>query len=330
MNNMNGFPLIRPRRLRMTPALRDLVAETSVKKEKLIQPHFVVEGLGQVQEIGTLPGISRQSKDELTRQIEADLKIGVRNHILFGLPDSKDEKASSLVGEDSLISQTLRELRKQFGSDVVLMTDLCLCAYTNHGHCGILSSDGEILNDETLDVLARGAVTHAEAGADIVAPSDMMDGRVLAIRNALDAANYKNTIIMSYSVKYASAFYGPFREAAHSAPSSGDRKSHQMDFRNVHEAIIEAQQDAAEGADILMVKPALPYLDVIKELKSRVDLPLAAYQVSGEYASLMFAAKAGAADLRAVAMESLTAITRAGAEIILSYFTRQLHAEKWI
>lgn len=327
---MDGFPLIRPRRLRMTPALRDLTAETAIKKEKLIQPHFVVEGIGQIQEISTLPGICRQSPDELVKQIERDLRIGVKNHILFGLPDTKDEHASSVAGEDSLIYQTLRELKKQFGGDIVLMTDLCLCAYTNHGHCGLLSPEGEILNDETLEVLARAAVSHAEGGADIVAPSDMMDGRVLAIRNALDAANHKNTAIMSYAVKYASAFYGPFREAAHSAPASGDRKSHQMDIRNAREAILEAGQDVAEGADIIMVKPALPYLDIIVELKRRITQPLAGYQVSGEYASLAFAARAGAADLRAVALESLTAITRAGAEIILSYFTRQLHAEKWI
>ncbi len=327
---MSGFPIVRPRRLRMTPALRDLVAETSIKKEKLIQPHFVVEGTKQMQEISTLPGILRHSVDELVKQVEKDLKIGVRNHILFGLPEAKDDRASGASGKKSLIFRALGTLKKQFGDAVVLIPDLCLCAYTSHGHCGLLSPGGEILNDETNAVLARAAVSYAEAGADMIAPSDMMDGRVLAIRNALDAAGKKNTPIMSYSVKYASAFYGPFREAAHSAPASGDRKSHQMDIRNAREAVLEAYQDAAEGADILMVKPAMPYLDVIAELKKRMVLPLAAYQVSGEYAALAFAARAGAADLRAVALESLTAITRAGAEIILSYFTRQLHAEKWM
>ncbi len=327
---MNAYPLIRPRRLRMTPALRALVAESSIKKEKLIQPHFVVEGSGQTQEIATLPGICRQSTDTLVRQVEKDLALGIRNHLLFGLPESKDDHASGVCGEHSLIFRTLRELKKHFGEDVLLATDLCLCAYTDHGHCGLLSSGGEILNDETNEVLARAAVSYAEAGADLIAPSDMMDGRVLAIRNALDAAGLKNTPIMSYSVKYASAFYGPFRDAAHSAPASGDRKSHQMDIRNAREAVLEALQDAAEGADILMVKPALPYLDVIAELKHRVTQPLAAYQVSGEYASLVFAARAGAADLPAAALEALTAISRAGAEIILSYFTRQLHAERWI
>ncbi len=327
---MNTFPIVRPRRLRMTPALRDLVAETSVKKEKLIQPHFVVDGSKQVQEISTLPGMVRHSIDELVKQIEQDLKLGVKNHIFFGLPDMKDEQASGVCGEKSLIACALRTVKKQFGGDVVLIPDVCLCAYTSHGHCGLLSADGEILNDATNEVLARAAVSYAEAGADMIAPSDMMDGRVLAIRNALDAAGKTNTPIMSYSVKYASAFYGPFREAAHSAPVSGDRKSHQMDIRNAREAVLEACQDAAEGADILMVKPAMPYLDIIAELKRRMQQPLAAYQVSGEYAALAFAARAGAADLRAVALESLTAITRAGAEIILSYFTRPLHAEKWM
>jgi porphobilinogen synthase len=327
---MSGFPLTRPRRLRMTPTLRDLVAETSIKKDKLIQPHFVVDGSGEEQEIATLPGIFRHSVDRLVRQVEADLKLGVRNHIFFGLPQSKDESASGVSGEQSLVCRALSTVKKEFGDEVILVPDLCLCAYTSHGHCGLLSADGEILNDETNAILASAAVSYAEAGADMIAPSDMMDGRVLAIRNALDAAGCKNTAIMSYSVKYASAFYGPFRDAAHSAPASGDRKSHQMDIRNAREAIIEACLDAAEGADIIMVKPALPYLDVIAELKHHVRQPLAAYQVSGEYASLVFAARAGAADLRAVAIESLTAITRAGAEIILSYFTRQLHAEKWI
>jgi porphobilinogen synthase len=327
---MNGFPLIRPRRLRMTPALRDLVAETGIKKEKLIQPHFVVEGSHQVQEITTMPGIVRHSVDELVRQVGKDLELGVRNHILFGLPETKDARASGVSGENSLIYKALSELKKRFGADLLVMPDLCLCAYTDHGHCGLLSPDGEILNDETNEILARAAVSYVEAGADLIAPSDMMDGRVLAIRTALDAAGRKNTPIMSYSVKYASAFYGPFREAAHSAPASGDRKSHQMDIRNAREALLEACQDAAEGADIIMVKPAMPYLDIIAELKRRITQPLAAFQVSGEYAAMAFAARAGAADLQAVAVESLTSITRAGAEIILSYFTRQVYAEKWI
>ncbi len=327
---MQEFPTIRPRRLRMTPILRELVAETAVKKQKLIQPHFVVEGEKQVQEIRTMPGIVRNSVDELVRQIGRDLELGIRSHILFGLPEAKDEQASGVCGENALICRALRELKKAFGKDVNVIPDLCLCEYTSNGHCGLVSPDGEILNDETNEILARAAVDYARAGADMIAPSDMMDGRVRAIREALDAAGLKNTPIMSYAVKYASAFYGPFREAAQSAPASGDRKSHQMDIRNGREAILEALQDAAEGADIIMVKPALPYLDVIAELKHRVAQPLAAYQVSGEYAAVAFAAKAGAADLRATALETLTAITRAGAEIILSYFTRQLHAEKWV
>ena len=327
---MQEFPTIRPRRLRMTPLLRELAAETAVKKQKLIQPHFVVEGTGQVQHIKTLPGIVRNSVDELVRQIGNDLELGVRNHILFGLPEAKDEHGSGVGGDDALICRALRAIKREFGADINVMPDLCLCAYTNSGHCGLVTEDGEILNDETNAILARAAVDYAAAGADMIAPSDMMDGRVRAIRQALDAAGMKNIPIMSYAVKYASAFYGPFREAAHSAPASGDRKSHQMDIRNGREAILEALQDAAEGADIIMVKPALPYLDVIAELRHRVTQPLAAYQVSGEYASIAFAAQAGAADLRATALESLTAITRAGAEIILSYFTRQLHAEKWI
>ncbi len=327
---MQDFPTIRPRRLRMTPIIRDLVAETAIKKQKLIQPHFVVEGTAQVQEIKTLPGIRRNSVDELVKQIGRDLELGIRNHILFGLPEAKDESASGVSGDNTLICRALSEVKKAFGRDVNLIPDLCLCAYTTSGHCGLVTPDGEILNDETIAILARAAVDYARAGADMIAPSDMMDGRVRAIRQALDAAGLTNTPIMSYAVKYASAFYGPFREAAHSAPSSGDRKSHQMDMRNAREAILEACQDAAEGADIIMVKPALPYLDIIAELKNRVHQPLAAYQVSGEYACIAFAAQAGAADLQAVALESLTAITRAGAEIILSYFTRQLHAENWI
>ena len=327
---MQEFPISRPRRLRSSQVVRDLVAETQIKKEKLIQPHFVVEGTGQVQKINTLPGIYRNSIDELKKTIGKDLDLGIRNHILFGLPEAKDEHASGVCGEKSLIFKTLRELKNEFGPDVNLITDLCLCAYTSHGHCGILTEDGTILNDETNDILAGAAVSYAEAGADMIAPSDMMDGRVLAIRNALDKAGLVNTPIMSYSVKYASAFYGPFREAADSAPASGDRKSHQMDIRNAREAILEAHQDAAEGADIIMVKPGMPYMDIIARLNQTMNLPLAAYQVSGEYASLMFAAKAGAADLQAVALESLTALTRAGAEIILSYFTRQLYSENWI
>lgn len=327
---MQEFPIARPRRLRSTKLIRDLVAETQIRKEKLIQPHFVVEGTGQVQKINTLPGIYRNSIDELVKTIGQDLELGIRNHILFGLPEAKDEKASGVGGEKSLIFKTLKALKKEFGEDVNLITDLCLCAYTSHGHCGLLSDDGVILNDVTNSILAKAAVSYAEAGADMIAPSDMMDGRILAIRNALDSAGKVNTPIMSYSVKYASAFYGPFREAADSAPASGDRKSHQMDIRNAREAILEAYQDIAEGADVIMVKPGMPYMDIIARLNQTVNLPLAAYQVSGEYAALAFAAQAGAADLQAVALESLTALTRAGAEIILTYFTRQLYRENWI
>ncbi len=327
---MYGYPTLRPRRLRRTPILRELAAETVVCKEKLIQPHFVVGGTGQAQEIRTLPGIVRHSVDELVRQIGADLELGIRNHILFGLPEAKDEHATGVCGDDALICHALRALKDAFGDDVNLITDLCLCAYTSHGHCGLLSPEGVILNDETNAVLARAAVDYAQAGADMIAPSDMMDGRVYAIRQALDNARLIDTAIMSYAVKYASAFYGPFREAAHSAPASGDRRSHQMDFRNAKEAMLEAALDAAEGADILMVKPGLPYLDIVTALRDRVTQPLAAYQVSGEYASLAFAAQAGALDLREVVVESLTAMTRAGAGIILSYFTRQLYRENWL
>lgn len=327
---MSTFPRARPRRMRMTPHMRNLVAESTIKKEKLIQPHFVVEGSGEEQDIATLPGIQRFSIDTLVKRIGDDLKLGISNHILFGLPEAKDEKASGVAGEKSLIYRTLRRLKKEFGGDINLVTDLCLCAYTDHGHCGLVSDEGGILNDETNAILARAGLSYAEAGADIIAPSDMMDGRVAAIRAALDDGGFHHTPIMSYAVKYASAFYGPFREAAHSAPAEGDRKSHQMDYRNGREAIIEAHQDVLEGADIIMVKPALAYLDVIAALKARIQQPLAAYQVSGEYAAIAFAAQAGAADLREVALESLTSISRAGAEIILSYFTRQLFAENWI
>jgi porphobilinogen synthase len=313
---MSGFPVTRLRRLRRTSGLRGLVRETRLELDDFVMPLFVgPEALANPD----LPGLARHSVESVVAEADQLKSLGVRAVILFGIPEEKDEEGSGAYDEDGVVQRTLRALH---GSGLVLLTDVCLCEYTSHGHCGVIR-DGEVSNDESLELIARTAVSHVEAGADAVCPSDMMDGRVGAIREELP-----DTPIIAYSAKYASAFYGPFREAAESAPSFGDRRGYQMDPANVREALRECEQDVAEGADILMVKPALPYLDVIRAVRDRFDHPLAAYNVSGEYAMVKAAAAKGFMDERQAAIESLTAIKRAGADLVLSYWTKEL--ARWL
>lgn len=318
----------RPRRLRQTSALRDMVAETRLSRRDLIQPLFVVERASDAGPVPSMPGVERLTVDGLRPTIERLLRAGIRGTILFGVPASKDAAASSAHAADGVIPRAVEAVRRTAGADMVIFTDVCLCQYTDHGHCGMLQ-DTRIDNDATLPVLAMTAVAHAQAGANFVAPSGMMDGAVRAIRTGLDAAGHVDVGILAYAVKYASGFYGPFRDAAESAPRSGDRRSYQMDSRNVREALREARLDWNEGADILMVKPALPYLDVLRRVRDAIpDAPLAAYQVSGEYSMIKAAAERGWLDERTVAVESLTAIKRAGAGMILTYFAEQ--AAGWL
>ena len=313
---MSAFPTTRLRRLRRTPGLRGLVRETRLHLDDFVMPLFVApEPLANP----ALPALGRHSLDGLPREVEELVAAGVRSVILFGLPESKDEEATGAWDDDGIVQRALRDLRPRF-PELVLVTDVCLCEYTSHGHCGVVR-DGEVDNDESLELLVRTAVSHVEAGADVVAPSDMMDGRVAAIREALP-----QTPILSYAAKYASAFYGPFREAADSTPAFGDRRGYQMDPANVREAIRECELDLAEGADAVMVKPALPYLDVLRAVRERFDAPVGAYNVSGEYALVKAAAAAGHLDERAAALESLTAIKRAGADLVVSYWTKELAA----
>jgi porphobilinogen synthase len=316
------FPLTRLRRFRRTAALRSLVSETRFSLEDFVCPLFVCPGDGVERPLEGLPGIAQRSVDRLCDEAEEAHKLGVRAVLLFGIPEEKDEAASGAYDDDGIIQLALRALRER-APGLVLLTDVCLCEYTSHGHCGVVEGD-EILNDVTLELLAKTAVSHVEAGADAVCPSDMMDGRVGAIRGALDAEGFESTPIVSYAAKYASAFYGPFREAAESTPAFGDRRSYQMDPPNVREALRECELDLAEGADAIMVKPALPYLDVIRAVRERFDAPLFAYNVSGEYAMVKAAAAHGWLDERRAALEGLTAIKRAGADVIVSYWTREL------
>src|ERR671939_1219004 len=313
---MSTFPVTRLRRLRRTPALRDLVRETRLSLDQLVFPLFVAP---EAQPNEALPAMSRHAVADLPREAERVLERGVKAVILFGIPEEKDEEGSGAWDEDGIVQRALRELRPRF-PELLLLTDVCLCEYTSHGHCGVIR-DGEVANDESLDLIARTAVSHVDAGADAVAPSDMMDGRVGAIREALP-----ETPIIAYSAKYASAFYGPFREAAGSAPSFGDRRGYQMDPPNVREALRECELDLAEGADAVMVKPALPYLDVIAAVRSRFDAPLGAYNVSGEYAMIKAAAARGWLDERQAALESLTAIKRAGADLVVTYWAKEVAA----
>jgi porphobilinogen synthase len=322
---------IRPRRLRRTAALRDLVAETWVRPQQLVMPHFVLPSDRVEESITSMPGIARMGIEPLVRTVAADLKLGIRSVLLFGTPTDghKDGEGTESRKPDGTVPRAVRALKKAFGADVVVVTDVCLCAYTDHGHCGLVSH-GEVDNDRSLAPLAAMAVAHAEAGADIVAPSDMMDGRVAAIRDALDAAGHSNTALLSYAVKYASAYYGPFRDAADSAPQHGDRRSYQMDPRNAGEALREARLDEAEGADMLMVKPALAYLDIIRAVRGVSELPLAAYNVSGEYSAVKAAAAAGWLDEAAVVRENLQAMVRAGADILITYHAREALAKGWL
>jgi len=310
---MSTFPVTRLRRLRRTSGLRDLLRETRLDLEEFVLPLFVgPEPLPNPD----LPGLARHSVETLAAEADELGRLGVKAVILFGIPEEKDEEGSGAWDEDGVVQQALRVLH---GRDLVLITDVCLCEYTSHGHCGVIGDGDEIDNDATLELLARTARSHVEAGADVVAPSDMMDGRVGAIREELP-----DTPVIAYSAKYASAFYGPFREAAESAPAFGDRRSYQMDPGNVREALRECEQDVAEGADVLMIKPALPYLDVLRAARERFDLPVAAYNVSGEYAMVKAAAAKGFLEERPAALESLTAIKRAGADFVISYWTKEL------
>ena len=318
---MSAFPATRLRRLRRSGALRSLVRETRLDRADFVYPLFVGPDSRPNEE---LPALGRFSVDDLSREVEELLGLGLSSVILFGIPEEKDEEGSGAYASDGIVQQALRALRERY-PDLVLVTDVCLCEYTSHGHCGVIEN-GEVANDATLELLARTAVSHVEAGADVVAPSDMMDGRVAALRAALDDAGFGETAIVSYAAKYASAFYGPFREAAESAPSFGDRRGYQMDPANVREALRECKIDLAEGADAIMIKPALPYLDVIRAAREAFQAPLAAYNVSGEYAMVKAAARAGWLEERTAALESLTAIKRAGADLIVSYWTRDLAA----
>jgi porphobilinogen synthase len=321
--------LQRPRRLRTTAALREAVAETRLHASQLIQPHFVVEGSGVSDEVTSMPGVARLSVDRLVAQVGADLALGVSNVLLFGVTEHKDALASSATDPDGLVPSAVRALREAHGDGLVIMTDVCLCGSTDHGHCGVLR-DGKVLNDESLPLLAAMAVAHAQAGADVVAPSDMMDLRVAALRDGLDELGLTDTAILSYSTKFASAFYGPFRDAADSAPKAGDRKTYQLDPRNRRAALRESLLDVDEGADMLMVKPALAYLDVLSDVKAETLLPVAAYNVSGEYSMVKAAAANGWVDEPAMVREILLSMARAGADLIITYHGRDALAGGWL
>ena len=319
--DMPKFPEYRPRRLRRTEALRRMVRETAVAPSDLILPLFVVPGSGVRRPVGSMPGVAQTSVDELLRDAEEAYRLGIPAVLLFGIPETKDEVGSSAYAEDGVIQQAVRALKDRL-PELVVITDVCLCEYTSHGHCGVIR-DGTVANDESLELIARQALSHARAGADIVAPSDMMDGRVGVIRRTLDAEGFGDVAILSYAAKYASAFYGPFREAAESAPQFGDRRSYQMDPANGDEALREVRLDVEEGADILMVKPALPYLDVLWRVKQETKYPVFAYHVSGEYAMTLAAGEKGWLDADAALYESLVAIKRAGADMIITYWARE-------
>lgn len=312
----------RPRRLRRTAALREMVRETRLDPADLIYPLFVCHGEGIRREINSMPGVFNLSIDELVKEADAARKDGIRSIIVFGLPEHKDEQGSEAWSDDGITQRAIRAIKKEVG-EMIVLADTCLCEYTSHGHCGLIEG-GDVANDPTLDLLAKTAVSQARAGADIIAPSGMIDGMIAAIREGLDGAGMTDIPILSYAVKYASAYYGPFREAADSAPQFGDRRSYQMDPPNVREALREAELDIEQGADMLMVKPALPYLDVIHAVRENFNLPLAAYQVSGEYAQIKAAGRLGWIDEERVMMESLIAIKRAGADLILTYFARDV------
>ena len=318
---MPKFPEYRGRRLRRTEASRALVRETSLQPSNLILPLFVVPGANVRKPVGSMPGVSQTSVDELIKDAREAAELGIGGVILFGIPDHKDERGTSGYADDGVVQQAVKELKRAL-PNLMVITDVCLCEYTSHGHCGVVV-DGEVQNDETLELLARQAVSHARAGADMVAPSDMMDGRVATLRRALDDAGFAQTPIMSYAAKYASAYYGPFRDVAESAPQFGDRRGYQMDPANAEEALREVALDIEEGADIVMVKPALAYLDIIWRVKQEFGYPVCAYHVSGEYASIMAAGQLGWLDAGRVMKEALLSIRRAGADMIISYWARE-------
>lgn len=315
------FPLHRPRRLRRTDVIRRMVRETSLSPDDFIYPLFVTYGKGVKREVSSMPGCFQESIDEIIKTAKDVYSLGIPAVILFGVPEHKDEMGSSAYDDDGIVQRAIREIKDKV-PELYVITDVCLCEYTSHGHCGIVEK-GDVVNDRTLDLLAREAVSHARAGADMVAPSDMMDGRVKAIRTALDDEGFEYIPIMSYAAKYASAFYGPFREAAESTPQFGDRRSYQMDPANRREAIREVALDIEEGADIVMVKPALSYLDIISDIRYNFDVPVAAYNVSGEYSLIKAASRLGWVDEERIMMEVLTSIKRAGADLILTYFAKE-------
>jgi porphobilinogen synthase len=319
----------RPRRMRKTAVIREMIAETRLSKSMLVYPLFVVHGKGIKHPIAAMPGIHHFSIDMLLPEVDSLIQLGITKVLLFGVGEEKTVDASSSHSEHSIVPQAVKALKDKFGDALYVITDVCVCAYTSHGHCGILENN-YVHNDLSVDVLSKMALSHASAGADMVAPSDMMDGRIGAIRKLLDENSFENTAIMSYSIKYASAYYGPFREAADSSPQSGDRKSYQMDFRNPNESMLEAALDETEGADILMVKPALAYLDVIQRLKQNTLLPIACYNVSGEYSMVKAAAQAGWIDEQKIVLENMYAFARAGAGIIITYHAKEIAFNNWL
>jgi len=323
MSNFNypNFPVSRLRRLRQNTNLRGMFRETHLTKNDFIFPLFIVEGANVKREISSMPNVFQLSIDNVLRECEELLNLGIKSVLLFGIPDFKDELGSSGYHAEGIVQKATREIKKSF-PEMLVITDVCLCEYTSHGHCGVVENES-VANDETLELLAKQALTHAHNGADIIAPSDMMDGRIGAIRRTLDENNFQNTPIMAYAAKYSSAFYGPFREAAESAPQFGDRKSYQMDFANSDEAMREIALDIQEGADIVMVKPALSYLDIIRRTKDNFNVPIAAYNVSGEYSMIKAAAEKGWIDGEKIMLETLTAIKRAGADVIITYFAKE-------
>ncbi len=319
---MAEYPTVRLRRLRHNPIIRDMIRETHLHKSDLIYPLFVAPGSDVKNEVRSMPNVYQMSIDVLVEECKEIVSLGIPAIILFGIPEHKDEVGSEAYDDEGIIQRAVRAIKKEV-KDLVVITDVCLCEYTSHGHCGLLR-DGEILNDETVELLVKEAISHAKAGADMIAPSDMMDGRVAAIRQGLDENGFSKIPIMSYAVKYSSGYYGPFRDAADSAPSFGDRRSHQMDEANSDEAIREAESDILEGADIIMVKPAGPYMDVIRRIKDKFNIPLAAYQVSGEYSMIKAGGKLDWIDEERVMLESLLGIKRAGADMILTYFAKDV------
>ena len=321
-------PYLRPRRLRDNALLRDAIAETTIHADNLMLPMFVAD-VDEDHEIKAMPGVVQRNVESITREIASLVEKGLKSYILFGVPDKKDSGATGAYAEDSVVARAIRSVRKEVGDAALIATDVCVCSYTDHGHCGVIKNK-RLDNDASIDLLAKMALAHAEAGADMVAPSDMMDGRVRRIREVLDEHELSHIPIMSYAVKYASAFYGPFRHAADSAPKFGDRRGYQMDFRNRKDAIREALLDIEEGADIVMVKPGIAYLDILSDLYDIVEVPLAAYQVSGEYSMIRYAALADAIDEAAVVREQWHAFRRAGANIILTYHADQAVKQGWL